>query len=186
MIKNKKKFSIGQLILNILLIAFLIICIFPLLWMISSSLKGSEELFSEKIYLIPKQFTFEHYQEVFSSYDIGSWFKNSIGTTFGISVLQILVSFLAAFALGYFNTKLNSAVFYFLLIRPENKKKKALSEMRDSLSVGDEVTTIGGIVGKVVHIKDDLVTIETSEDRVRIQFTRWAISTTGTQTTESK
>ena len=41
-------------------------------------------------------------------------------------------------------------VFYFLLIRPENKKKKALSEMRDSLSVGDEVTTIGGIVGKVV------------------------------------
>ena len=74
-------------------------------------------------------------------------------------------------------------VFYFLLIRPENKKKKALSEMRDSLSVGDEVTTIGGIVGKVVHIKDDLVTIETSEDRVRIQFTRWAISTKGTQTT---
>ena len=77
-------------------------------------------------------------------------------------------------------------VFYFLLIRPENKKKKALSEMRDSLSVGDEVTTIGGIVGKVVHIKDDLVTIETSEDRVRIQFTRWAISTKGTQTQESK
>lgn len=76
-------------------------------------------------------------------------------------------------------------VFYFLLIRPENKKK-ALSEMRDSLSVGDEVTTIGGIVGKVVHIKDDLVTIETSEDRVRIQFTRWAISTKGTQTQESK
>lgn len=77
-------------------------------------------------------------------------------------------------------------VFYFLLIRPENKKKKALSEMRNALAVGDEVTTIGGIVGKVVHIKDDLVTIETSEDRVRIQFTRWAISTKGTQTTESK
>ena len=77
------------------------------------------------------------------------------------------------------------AIFYFLLIRPENKKKKALSEMRDSLSVGDEVTTIGGIVGKVVHIKDDLVTIETSEDRVRIQFTRWAISTKGAQTTEA-
>ena len=76
-------------------------------------------------------------------------------------------------------------VFYFLLIRPENKKKKALSEMRNALSVGDEVTTIGGIVGKVVHIKDDLVTIETSEDRVRIQITRWAISTKGTQTTES-
>ena len=75
-------------------------------------------------------------------------------------------------------------VFYFLLIRPENKKKKALSEMRNALSVGDEITTIGGIVGKVVHIKDDLVTIETSEDRVRIQITRWAISTKGTQTSE--
>ena len=77
-------------------------------------------------------------------------------------------------------------VFYFLLIRPENKKKKALNEMRNALSVGDEVTTIGGIVGRVVHIKDDLVTVETSEDRVRIQFTRWAISTKGTQTTETK
>ena len=76
-------------------------------------------------------------------------------------------------------------VFYFLLIRPENKKKKALNEMRNALAVGDEVTTIGGIVGKVVHIKDDLVTIETSEDRVRIQFTRWAISTKGTQTAEN-
>ena len=77
-------------------------------------------------------------------------------------------------------------VFYFLLIRPENKKKKALNEMRNALAVGDEVTTIGGIIGRVVHIKDDLVTIETSEDRVRIQLTRWAISTKGTQTTESK
>lgn len=77
-------------------------------------------------------------------------------------------------------------VFYFLLIRPENKKKKALNEMRTALAVGDEVTTIGGIVGKIVHIKDDLVTIETSEDRVRIQFTRWAISTKGTQTNENQ
>ena len=58
--------------------------------------------------------------------------------------------------------------------------------MRGALAVGDEVTTIGGIVGRVVHIKDDLVTIETSEDRCRIQITRWAISTKGTQTTESK
>ena len=76
-------------------------------------------------------------------------------------------------------------VFYFLLIRPENKKKKALSEMRNALAVGDEVTTIGGIVGRVVHIKDDLVTIETSEDRVRVQIARWASSTKGTQTTEN-
>ena len=77
------------------------------------------------------------------------------------------------------------AVFYFFLIRPENKKKKALSEMRDALAVGDEITTIGGIVGKVVHIKDDLITIETSADRVRMEFARWAISTKGTQTTNN-
>ena len=78
------------------------------------------------------------------------------------------------------------AVMYFFMIRPENKRKKQAEEMRNSLKKGDVITTIGGIVGKVVHIKDDLVTIETSEDRVRIQFTRWAISTKGTQTQESK
>ena len=72
-------------------------------------------------------------------------------------------------------------VFYVLLIRPENKKKKALSEMRDSLSVGDEVTTIGGIVGKIVTVKPDTIVIETSDDRVRMELTKWAVSTTGVQ-----
>ncbi len=71
------------------------------------------------------------------------------------------------------------AVFYFFLIRPENKKKKKLQEMRDSLTVGDTVTTIGGIVGKVVHVSDDSVTFESGEDRVRIKVTKWAISTVG-------
>ena len=74
------------------------------------------------------------------------------------------------------------AVFYFFLIRPENKKKKQLQSMRDSLSVGDEITTIGGIVGKIVSIKDDMITFETGEDRVRLQIMRWAISTTGVDT----
>lgn len=68
-------------------------------------------------------------------------------------------------------------VFYFFMIRPENKRKKKLQEMRDSLAVGDDITTIGGIVGKVVHISDDSVTFETGEDRVRMKVTRWAIST---------
>lgn len=71
------------------------------------------------------------------------------------------------------------AVFYFLLIRPENKKKKKLQEMRSNLQVGDQITTIGGIVGKVVSIKDDMITFETGEDRVRIQIMRWAVSTNG-------
>ncbi len=69
------------------------------------------------------------------------------------------------------------AVFYFFLIRPENKKKKQLEEMRSSLSVGDDVTTIGGIVGKVVAVKENYIVFETGEDRVRIQVTKWAIST---------
>ena len=69
------------------------------------------------------------------------------------------------------------AVFYFMLIRPENKKKKAAEEMRKNLSVGDKITTIGGMVGKVVDVSGDLITFETGEDRVRIQVTKWAIST---------
>ena len=68
-------------------------------------------------------------------------------------------------------------VFYFFLIRPENKKKKKAEEMRNSLSVGDKITTIGGMVGKVVDVSGDLITFETGEDRVRIQVTKWAIST---------
>ncbi len=78
------------------------------------------------------------------------------------------------------------AVFYFFMIRPENKKKKQLEEMRSQLSVGDDVTTIGGIVGKVVAVKDDFIVFETSEDRVRIQVAKWAISTTGKAKTEEQ
>ena len=76
------------------------------------------------------------------------------------------------------------AVFYFFLIRPENKKKKKLEEMRSGLEVGDKITTIGGIVGKIVHIDGDLITFETGEDRVRLQITKWAISTNGVQKSE--
>ena len=61
------------------------------------------------------------------------------------------------------------AVFYFLLIRPENKKKKAAAKMRSELAVGDEITTIGGIVGTICQVKEDTIVIETSADRVRIE-----------------
>lgn len=70
-------------------------------------------------------------------------------------------------------------IFYFLMVRPENKKKKQLQEMRNNLSVGDTITTIGGIIGKVVDISGEFITIETSEDRVRVKFAKWAISTVG-------
>lgn len=68
------------------------------------------------------------------------------------------------------------AVFYFLMIVPENKRKKKTQQMRDSISVGDKITTIGGMVGKVVHVTDDKITFETGEDRVRIEVTKWAVS----------
>ena len=70
------------------------------------------------------------------------------------------------------------AIFYFLIIRPENKRKKKTEEMRSSLSIGDEITTIGGIVGKIVQVTEDTITFETGEDRVRIQAKKWAVSTT--------
>ncbi len=70
------------------------------------------------------------------------------------------------------------AVFYFLIIRPENKKKKKTEEMRNSLSLGDGITTIGGLTGKIVQITEDTITFETGEDRVRIQAKKWCISTT--------
>ena len=76
------------------------------------------------------------------------------------------------------------AVFYFLLIRPENEKKKAADQMRSSLKVGDTITTIGGIVGTICAVKEQTIVLETGADRVRIEFTKWAISSKGTQSTE--
>lgn len=77
-------------------------------------------------------------------------------------------------------------IFYFLMIRPEQKKKKKLAEMRSALSVGDTITTIGGIIGKVVSIDEEKITFETGEDRVRVQVAKWAISTVGRATEEPK
>ena len=67
---------------------------------------------------------------------------------------------------------------YFIMIRPENKRKKKAEEMRNNLSLGEEITTIGGMTGKVVQVTEDTVTFETGEDRVRIQVKKWAIQTT--------
>ena len=77
-------------------------------------------------------------------------------------------------------------VFYFMLIRPENKRKKEAEQMRDGLKVGDEVTTIGGITGKVVHIKDEKFVLETGADQVRIEFAKWALSTNETAEANAK
>lgn len=78
------------------------------------------------------------------------------------------------------------AVFYFMLIRPENKRKKEAENMRSSVKVGDEITTIGGIVGKVVNVKEDKIVIETSADQVRMELAKWALSTNDTAAAAAK
>ena len=78
------------------------------------------------------------------------------------------------------------AIFYFLLIRPENKRKKEAEELRSSLKVGDEIITIGGIVGKVVNITEEKFVIESGADRVRIELVKWALSTNETAVAAAK
>lgn len=77
-------------------------------------------------------------------------------------------------------------VFYFLLIRPENKRKKEAEQLRSSIKVGDQVTTIGGIVGKVVSVKDEKFVLETGADQVRIEFLKWALSSNDTANAAAK
>ena len=67
------------------------------------------------------------------------------------------------------------AIFYFMLIRPENKRKKEEEEMRAALKVGDEIVTVGGIVGKIVDVKGENIVIESGADRVRIELVKQAV-----------
>ena len=78
------------------------------------------------------------------------------------------------------------AMVYFMMIRPEKKRKKEAEEIRSSIKNGHRVTTIGGIVGTVVDVKEDTFVMETSADRVRIEFNKWALSTNDTLVEESK
>ena len=81
----------------------------------------------------------------------------------GIEMIIMLVVFIGA--------------MYFFMIRPQKKQEKQIAEMRNSLMIGDEVTTNGGILGRVVHVKDDVVTLETGSDRLKIKVRKWAIAT---------
>ena len=82
-----------------------------------------------------------------------------IGSSIG-SILLIVVMFVA---------------LYFFMIRPQKKQEKQQNDMRNNLQVGDEITTIGGIIGKIVSIKEETITIETSHDRTKIRFLRSAV-----------
>ncbi len=72
-------------------------------------------------------------------------------------------------------------LMYFLMIRPQKKKQQEEQKMRDAVRVGDELTTIGGICGRVVNVKDDTLTIETGADRSKMQIKKWAIQTVETK-----
>jgi len=78
------------------------------------------------------------------------------------------------------------AIFYFMLIRPENKRKKEAEQMRSAVKKGDKITTIGGIVGTVVDVKENKIVLETGADQVRIEFEKWAISSNETASENAK
>ena len=78
------------------------------------------------------------------------------------------------------------AIFYFMLIRPENKRKKEAEQMRSAVKKGDKITTIGGIVGTVVDVKESRIVIETSADQVRMELEKWSISSNETATEAAK
>lgn len=76
-------------------------------------------------------------------------------------------------------------MMYLFLVRPEQKRKKEAQTMRDSLKVGDEITTIGGITGTICAVKENTIVLETGADRVRLEMTKWAIANKGTATNET-
>ncbi|AOT72817.1 preprotein translocase subunit YajC [Geosporobacter ferrireducens] len=66
-------------------------------------------------------------------------------------------------------------IFYFLIIRPQQKRDKQVKEMRSNIKVGDHIVTIGGIHGKIIKIKEDVLTIEVGADKTKLQISRWAV-----------
>ena len=78
------------------------------------------------------------------------------------------------------------AVFYFILIRPQSKQKKKEDEMRSNIEVGDTIVTIGGIVGRVVSVKDEDLVIETGADRNKMKIKKWAVGSNETPHEASK
>jgi preprotein translocase subunit YajC len=78
------------------------------------------------------------------------------------------------------------AVMYFMMIRPQKKKDKEIKSMRDNLSIGDEVITIGGIHGKVVKVNDEVITLEMAHAKQRVEFSKWAIGSVGKKGKDAK
>ena len=77
-------------------------------------------------------------------------------------------------------------VLYFIMIRPQRKKEKADAEMRKNVQVGDEIETVGGIVGIITKVEENTVVIETSSDRCKMRIKKWAIATNVSANEEAK
>ncbi len=78
------------------------------------------------------------------------------------------------------------AMMYFMIYRPEKKRKKEEEALRNSLQVGDKITTIGGICGKIVEIEGENIVIETSKDRVRMELKKWSVATNDSAVEKAK
>jgi sn-glycerol 3-phosphate transport system permease protein len=111
----KTKIKFGTVSLHGIMLILVVINIFPIFWMISSAFKFPHELFTTNIHLIPDNPTLENFRITLFEYDFVNWFYNSVVTTLGISVLQVVIAVLAAFAMCYFKTKYNELIFYFLI-----------------------------------------------------------------------
>lgn len=107
---------------------------------------------------------------MFSSFVMGASSSSAASSGSSASaMLTLVLPFVAIFA-----------IMYFFMIRPQRKKEKEAQHMRENISVGDNVTTVGGIVGRVVSVKDDGVVIETGADRNKLLLKKWAIQSVQT------
>lgn len=84
----------------------------------------------------------------------------------GTSLITVIIMYAAIFA-----------VFYFLFIRPQKKKEQKLKDMREAITVGDKVTTVGGIIANVAKVEEDFVVLELGPNRTKVPFEKWAIAT---------
>lgn len=106
---------ISNSVLHVFMLVLVILNIFPIFWMISSAFKFPDELFTTSVHLIPNNITLENFRIALFEYDFVRWLINSIITTLGISIGQIIIAVLAAFAMCYYQTKYNEIIFYFLI-----------------------------------------------------------------------
>lgn len=95
--------------------------------------------------------------------------SSSTGGLLGSSMLTFFLPLVLIFVL-----------MYFMMIRPQKKKQKEEQQMRNSLRIGDEITTIGGVCGRVLNVKEDSLVIETGADRTKMTIRKWAIQTVDT------